>query len=126
MKAWDHGLLPLPPAGGFSRMGHWNECGYRVENPSVDTGISSTCDRLHGSTEAGAVGNAKLVDGSFKMLAQVLLIATLPSMFCAGCATFLAYKERKQWVWFAGLSILAGIGGITILNMIGLWRLAGH
>jgi len=77
-------------------MGHWNECGYRVENPSVDTGISSTCDRLHSSTEAGAVGNAKLVDGSFKMLAQVLLIATLPSMFCAGCATFLAYKERKH------------------------------
>jgi hypothetical protein len=60
------------------------------------------------------------------MLAQVILIASLPSMFCAGCATFLAYKERKQWIWFAGLSVLAGIGGITVLNMIGLWRLAGH
>ena len=56
------------------------------------------------------------------MLAQVLLIASLPSMFCAGCATFLAYKERKQWVWFAALSVLAGVGGITVLNMIGLWR----
>ena len=60
------------------------------------------------------------------MLAQTILIASLPSMFCAGCATFLAYKERKHWIWFAGLSVLAGIGGITVLNMIGLWRLAGH
>jgi hypothetical protein len=47
------------------------------------------------------------------MLAQVLLIASLPSMFCAACATFLAYKERKQWIWFAGLSVLAGISVIT-------------
>ncbi|CAN7293588.1 hypothetical protein LJR220_001475 [Bradyrhizobium sp. LjRoot220] len=58
------------------------------------------------------------------MLAQVILIASLPSMFCAGCTAFLAYKERKQWVWFAGLSVLAGIGGISALN-IGLWRLGG-
>lgn len=55
------------------------------------------------------------------MLAQVILIASLPSMFCAGCAAFLAYKERKQWVWFAGLSVLAGIGALNI----GLWRLGG-
>lgn len=54
------------------------------------------------------------------MLAQIILIASLPSMFCAGCATFLAYKERKQWVWFAGLSVLAGVGGVAVLNMIGL------
>ena len=60
------------------------------------------------------------------MLAQIILIASLPSMFCAGCAAFLAYKERKQWPWFAGLSVLAGMGGITVLNMIGLWRLTGH
>jgi len=60
------------------------------------------------------------------MLAQVLLIASLLSMFCAGCATFLAYKDRKQWVWFAGLSVHAGVGGITVLNMIGLWRMTGH
>jgi hypothetical protein len=60
------------------------------------------------------------------MLAQVLLIASLPSIFCAGCATFLAYKERKQWIWFAVLSVLAGIGGITVLNMVQLWRLTGH
>jgi hypothetical protein len=60
------------------------------------------------------------------MLAQVLLIASLPSIFCAGCATFLAYKERRQWIWFAGLSVLAGAGGITVLNMIQLWRLTGH
>jgi len=60
------------------------------------------------------------------MVAQVLLIASLPSMFCAGCATFLAHKERKQWVWLAGLSGLAGVGGMTVLNMIGLWRLTGY
>jgi len=60
------------------------------------------------------------------MLVQVLLVASLPSVFCAGCAAFLAYKERKQWIWFAGLSVLAGMGSITVLNMIGLWRLTGH
>jgi hypothetical protein len=60
------------------------------------------------------------------MLAQVLLIAGLPSMFCAGCATFLACKERKQRIWFAGLSVLAGFGGITVLNMVQLWRMTGH
>jgi hypothetical protein len=60
------------------------------------------------------------------MLAQIILIASLPSMLGAGCATFLAYKERRQWVWFAALSVLAGVGGITVLNMIGLWRLTGY
>jgi hypothetical protein len=60
------------------------------------------------------------------MPAQVLLIARLLSIFCAACATFLAYEERKQWVWFAALSVLAGVVGITVLNMIGFWRLTGH
>ena len=32
------------------------------------------------------------------MLAQIILIASLPSMLCVGCAAFLAYKERRQWV----------------------------
>ena len=40
------------------------------------------------------------------------------------------YPDRsmsaRQWVWFAGLSVLAGVGDITVLNMIGLWRLTGH
>ena len=60
------------------------------------------------------------------MLALVLLSASLPSIFCAGCATFLAYRERRQWVWFAGLSVLAGIGAIGVLQMIQLWRFTGH
>jgi len=47
-------------------------------------------------------------------------------MFCASCATFLAYKERRQWVWFAGFSVLAGVGGFTALNVIGLWRMTGY
>ena len=60
------------------------------------------------------------------MLALVLLMASLPSMFCIGCATFLAYKERGQWVWFAALSVVAGFGAIGVLQMMQLWRLAGH
>lgn len=60
------------------------------------------------------------------MLALVLLSASVPSMFCAACATFLVYKERSQWVWFAGLSVLAGLGGIMVLGNIGLWRMAAH
>jgi len=60
------------------------------------------------------------------MLALVLLSASLPSLFCAGCATVLAYRERRQWVWFAGLSVLAGIGAIGVLQMIQLWRFTGH
>jgi hypothetical protein len=60
------------------------------------------------------------------MLALVLLIASLPAIFCVGCAMFLAYKERRQWVWFAGLSVLAGIGAIGVLQMLPLWRLTGH
>ena len=49
------------------------------------------------------------------MLAQVLLIASLPSIFCVGCAAFLAYKQRPQWVWFAGLSVLTGLGAICAI-----------
>ena len=57
-----------------------------------------------------------------KMIALIIFCASLPAIFCIGCAAFLAFKERKQWVWFAGLSVLAGIGGLTVLNMIQLWR----
>lgn len=34
------------------------------------------------------------------------------------CAAFLAYKERPQWVWFAGLAVLAGIGGLLTLGVV--------
>jgi hypothetical protein len=34
--------------------------------------------------------------------------------------------ERPQWIWFAGLSVLAGIGAIAVLQMVQLWRLTGH
>ena len=60
------------------------------------------------------------------MLALVLLSASLPSMFCAGCATFLSTRNASRWVWFAGLSVLTGVGGIMVLNNIGLWRMAAH
>ena len=37
------------------------------------------------------------------MLAWVLLVANLPTIVCTVCSAFLAYKERPQWVWFAGV-----------------------
>ena len=43
------------------------------------------------------------------MLALVLLVANAPTIVCTICAAFLAYKERPQWVWFAGLAVLAAI-----------------
>ncbi len=45
------------------------------------------------------------------MLAWILLVASAPTIVCAICSAFLAYKERPQWVWFAVLAVLAGIGG---------------
>jgi hypothetical protein len=60
------------------------------------------------------------------MLTQMIFIASLPTMFSTGCAAFLAYKERKQWVWFAALSVLSGFGGIVVLNMVQAWRYIGH
>jgi hypothetical protein len=45
------------------------------------------------------------------MVALVLLAANMPAMICAVCSTFLACKERSQWVWFAALAVLAGFGG---------------
>ena len=60
------------------------------------------------------------------MLPKVLMILSMPTMFCAGCAMFLVYRERKQWVWFAGLSVVSGVGAISVLHMIEPWRLIGH
>jgi hypothetical protein len=60
------------------------------------------------------------------MLPLVVFAASLPAMFFAGCAAFLIYKERRQWVWFAGLSAAAGAGAIGVLQMAQLWRLAAH
>jgi hypothetical protein len=61
------------------------------------------------------------------MLAWVLLTVSTPTMVCAICSAFLAYKERPQWVWFAALAVLAEIGGVVMLaavraNMI-QWQL---
>ena len=44
------------------------------------------------------------------MLAWILLVASAPTIACAICSAFLAYKERPQWVWFAMLAVLAEIG----------------
>jgi hypothetical protein len=53
-----------------------------------------------------------------EMLAWVLLAANMPTVVCTICSAFLAYKERPQWVWFAGLAVLAGIGGLLTLSVV--------
>ena len=47
-------------------------------------------------------------------------------MFAAGCAALLAFKERKQWIWFALLSVIAGFAGLITLNMLHIWNYAGR
>jgi len=64
--------------------------------------------------------------GVLKMLALVLLVATTPTMVCAICSAFLAYKERPHWIGFAGLAVLAEIGGLVMLSAVQAHRLAWH
>jgi hypothetical protein len=33
-------------------------------------------------------------------------------------------QERPQWVWFAGLAVLAGIGGLLTLGVVHAQQLA--
>ncbi|MCK1389555.1 hypothetical protein [Bradyrhizobium sp. 1] len=56
------------------------------------------------------------------MLPTLILCTTLPSMFAVGCAALLALKDRKQWVWFAGLAVLAGIAGLVTLGILHAWN----
>ena len=58
------------------------------------------------------------------MLALVLLVASTPTIVCAICSAFLAYKERPQWVWFAALAVLAEIGGLVMLSAVQAQHLA--
>ncbi|TWA99520.1 hypothetical protein [Bradyrhizobium stylosanthis] len=60
------------------------------------------------------------------MVPSLIICATLPSMFAAGCAALLAFKERKQWIWFALLSVIAGFAGLVTLNMLHVWNYAGR
>ena len=60
------------------------------------------------------------------MLAFVAFVAASPSLLCLGSSAFLAYRDKKQWVWFAVLGVLAGFGGLWMLQTIGAWRLAVH
>jgi hypothetical protein len=59
------------------------------------------------------------------MLAWVLLVANMPTIVCTICSAFLAYKERPQWIWFAGLAVLASIGGLLTLGVVHAQQLAG-
>jgi hypothetical protein len=59
-----------------------------------------------------------------EMLAWVWLVANMPTIVCTICSAFLAYKERPQWVWFAGLAVLAGIGGLLTLGVVHAQQLA--
>lgn len=60
------------------------------------------------------------------MLPLLMICASLPSMFATGCAAWLALKDRKQWVWFVGLAILAGFAGLLTLNMVQVWLFAAR
>ena len=46
------------------------------------------------------------------------LVANMPTIVCTICSAFLAYKERPQWVWFAG------IGGLLTLGVVHAQQLA--
>ena len=59
------------------------------------------------------------------MIPLLIITTTLPSMFAAGCAAMLALKDRKQWVWFAGLAVLAGFAGLMTLGILHAWNYAG-
>jgi hypothetical protein len=59
-----------------------------------------------------------------EMLAWALLVANMPTIVCTICSAFLAYKERPQWVWFAALAVLAGIGGLLTLGVVHAQQLA--
>ena len=58
------------------------------------------------------------------MLAWVLLVVNMPTVVCTICSAFLAYKGRPQWVWFAGLAVLAGIGAVLTLGVVHAQQLA--
>lgn len=60
------------------------------------------------------------------MVALMIICANLPSMLAVACAALLVLKDRKQWVWFAGLAVLAGFAGLMTLNMLELWRYSVH
>jgi hypothetical protein len=60
------------------------------------------------------------------MLAWIVLAATAPALLCLGASAFLAYKDKAQWIWFAAFSLVAGFGGLTVLQTIGAWRLAAQ
>jgi hypothetical protein len=55
-----------------------------------------------------------------------LLVANLLTIVCAICSAFLACKERPEWVWFAGLAVLAGVGGLLALGVVHAQQLASR
>lgn len=58
------------------------------------------------------------------MLAWVLLVVNMPTVVCTICSAFLAYKERPQWIWFAGMAVLARIAGLLALGVVQAQQLA--
>jgi drug/metabolite transporter (DMT)-like permease len=45
------------------------------------------------------------------------------AIVCTICSKFLA-KERPQWVWFAGLAVLAGVVGLLTPGVVHAQQLA--
>lgn len=60
------------------------------------------------------------------MLAWIVFAATAPALLCFGSSAFLAFREKSHWTWFAAFGFIAGYGGIHMLSVIGVWRLAAH
>lgn len=60
------------------------------------------------------------------MIPLLIVCTSLPSIFATGCAALLAWKDRKQWVWFVGLAVLAGFAGLLTLNLTQVWLFAGR
>ena len=58
------------------------------------------------------------------MLALSILMAVSPCLLCFACSAYMVMKEKAQWKYFAVFAFVSGFGGIFMLDLIGVWRLA--
>src|SRR4051812_41935700 len=83
----------------------------QAQRAGISSSIFRRCELLHSCARRRA---RKTSPDSrverFKMLAFIVIAATLPSIVCLLSSAWLAYKERPQWWWFALLSLVTGSG----------------
>jgi hypothetical protein len=58
------------------------------------------------------------------MVVLLVLCASLPAMLCMASSALLALRDRRQWIWFAALSIFASIGDFLVVDMMRVWAYA--